>query len=419
MAKLKQLDERVVRGSPDPCVVRGSPDPARNQPAAGNRLLSLDAFRGLTILAMILVNNPGTWEKGARYWPLDHAEWHGWTPTDLIFPFFLFIVGTSLAYSLRKYHDGQRISPAVYARIVRRTLVLILLGLLPGILTRVCDYIFGDASAIDFSTLRYTGVLQRIALVYFVVSLIALHFSVRSQAAFAVVALLGYWAVLGLLPHPGNYEGNLSPDGNVAGLVDRTVFTPPHMYTYDRETNTLREQTEPEGVLSTFPAIVTSLLGYWVGLAIQRLGFNFTTVLILLGCGAVAVEAGLLWDLVFPINKKIWTSSYVLLTGGLAMQLLAACFIVCDGWGWRRFARPFEIVGINAIFVFVASGLMAILLRNMTIGAESAHDWIYHHLFTSWTADPRLASLGFALAVVAFWWFVCWVMSRLGWVFRV
>src|SRR5687767_11083806 len=187
----------------------------KSQPAAANasgeRLLALDAFRGLTILAMILVNNPGKW--GEQYWPLAHARWHGWTPTDLIFPFFLFIVGTSLAYSLRKYRDGQRVEPAVYWRIARRTLILIFLGLLPGILVRLADYLVGDASTLNFSTLRISGVLQRIAVVYFIVSLLALHVPLRVQAALAAVMLLGYWGLLAFLPQPGNYQRNLSPDG--------------------------------------------------------------------------------------------------------------------------------------------------------------------------------------------------------------
>jgi predicted acyltransferase len=397
------------------------PQSSSSQPTAtaagSSRLTSLDAFRGLTILAMILVNNPGKW--GEQYWPLAHAEWHGWTPTDLIFPFFLFIVGTALAYSLRKYREGQRVAAAVYLRIARRTLVLILLGLLPGLVSRLIDYAFGDASTLDFSTLRFSGVLQRIAVVYFVVSLVALHLPLRAQAVLAIVLLLGYWGLLAFLPKPGDYDRNLSPGGNVAGLVDRAVFTPQHMYTYDRQAGTLREQTEPEGILSTLPAIVTSLLGYWTGLAIQRRRLNYELVLLLFGFGAICAETGLLWSLAFPINKKIWTSSYVLLSGGLAMQLLAGCILKFDVWGWRRLARPFEIVGVNAIFVFVASGLMAILLRNVTIGDENAQEWIYYNLFTSWIVDAKLASLGFALATVAFWWFVCWLMWRLGWAIRV
>jgi predicted acyltransferase len=191
------------------------------------------------------------------------------------------------------------------------------------------------------------------------------------------------------------------------------------MYTYNPQTGRLSEMTEPEGVLSTFPAIVTCLLGYWTGLAIQRRGLNYDTIVLLLGCGAVCVQAGLLWDLAFPINKKIWTSSYVMLSGGLAMQLLAGCLLVFDVWGWRRLARPFEIVGINAIFVFVASGLTATLLGRLNVGDMSAQAWLYQKLFTSWIADPKLASAGYAAAYVVFWWLVCWVMSRLGWALRV
>jgi predicted acyltransferase len=396
-------------------------DPSSSHPSAAisgsGRLLSLDAFRGLTILGMILVNNPGKW--GEQYWPLSHAQWHGWTPTDLVFPFFLFIVGTSLAYSLRRFIQGGRISPSVYWRIARRTAVLIFLGLLPGILVRLGEYWFGESAVLDFSTLRFAGVLQRIAVVYFLTSLTVLFVPVRPQIVVAGILLMGYWAVMGLLPNPGNYQRNLSPEGNVAGLVDRAVFTPRHMYTYDADTGKLAEMTEPEGVLSTIPAIVTCLMGYWTGLAIQRRGLNYDTVLLLLGCGAVCVQIGLLWNLTFPINKKIWTSSYVMLTGGLAMQVLSGCILTFDIWSWRRLARPLEIVGVNAIFVYVASGLTATLLGRMNVGGMSAHEWLYQKLFTTWIADPKLASLGFAVAYVAFWWTVCWVMSRLGWSIRV
>jgi predicted acyltransferase len=383
---------------------------SRAADAGRTRLLSLDAFRGLTILAMILVNNPGKW--GEQYWPLAHAPWHGWTPTDLIFPFFLFIVGTSLAYSLRKYRDGQRIERAVYWRIARRTLILIFLGLLPGLLVRVSDYLFGDASTLNFSTLRFAGVLQRIAVVYLIVSLVALHWSLRVQATLAILLLLGYWALLAFLPHPSDYERNLSPDGNVVGLVDRAVFTPPHMYTYDPETGTLDEQTEPEGILSTLPAIVTTFLGYWTGLVIQRFGLRNETVIALLACGAICAVVGLAWALAFPINKKIWTSSFVLLAGGLAMQLLAVCILIFDVWGQARLARPFEIVGVNAIFVYVASGLTATLLNNLAVGSISAHDWLYNTLFATWIVFPKLASLGYALATVGLWWLVAWIMWR-------
>jgi predicted acyltransferase len=191
------------------------------------------------------------------------------------------------------------------------------------------------------------------------------------------------------------------------------------MYTYDRETKTLREPTEPEGFLSTFPAIVTALIGYWAGLFIQRRGVNYRTVVLLFAFGLTVAAIGQGWDFVFPINKKLWTSSFVLLTGGLGMVCLAVCLLVFDIRGWRHLARPFEIVGINAIFVFVASGLLSMALSRWMIDGMTAKGWIYGHLFTSWISDPKLASLGMALLTVAFWWFVCWVMSRLGWSVRV
>lgn len=392
--------------------VREPVQPAATQSSASSRLLSLDVFRGLTILAMILVNNPGKW--GDQYWPLGHAPWHGWTPTDLIFPFFLFIVGTSLAYSLRKYRAGTQIDPAVYWRIGRRTIVLLLLGWMPGLLLRSISYASGSSDTFDLGTLRLPGVLVRIALVYFLTSLIVLHIRARGQAVLAVVLLLGYWALLGWLPDPHNYRANLTPEGNLVRVVDRAVIGASHMHTQGKD-----EKTDPEGLLSTLPAIVTALLGYWSGLAIQRGGCNWQTVVLLAGCGIVCAAVGLGWNTVFPINKKIWTSSYVLLSGGLAMIMLAGCLLKFDVWGWRRLARPWEIVGINAIFVFVASGLTALVFIRTHIGNRTTHGWLYHTLFTSWISDPKLASLGFALATVAFWWLVLWAMSRLGWSIRV
>jgi predicted acyltransferase len=396
---------------PDQPHDQSSSDQGARSPG-NSRLLSLDVFRGLTILGMILVNNPGKW--GDQYWPLAHAQWHGWTPTDLVFPFFLFIVGTSLAYSLRKYRDGAHIAPAVYWRIARRTLVLILLGWLPGLLIRTISYWNGSADSFDLETLRLPGVLVRIALVYFATSLVVLHFPVWSQVALGTVLLLGYWAMLAWHPDHHDYQGNLSPEGNIVREVDLKLIGPDHMYT--RATT---QKTDPEGLLSTLPAIVTSLLGYWTGLLIQRCGVSYRTVAILFACGVVCAAAGQGWHEYFPINKKIWTSSFVILTAGLAMVVLAGCLLKFDLWGWRRLARPFEIVGVNAIFVFVASGLLSQWLGRWRIGEVSAHEWLYSNLVTSWISDPKLASLTFALGVVAFWWIILWIMSRLGWSIRV
>ncbi|HEX3600894.1 MAG TPA: DUF5009 domain-containing protein [Lacipirellulaceae bacterium] len=415
-----------------------SPETAPSKPSG--RLLSLDVFRGATILAMILVNNPGEWGEKHQYWPLDHAPWHGWTPTDLIFPFFLFIVGTSLSYSLRKFRNGAEISPAVYWRIIRRTALLIFLGWMPSLLLKTIhafegipfdvselralgalswmpDRLLQTVSALhhilfSLSDLRIFGVLVRIALVYFCTSLIVLHVPLRGQIALAVVLLLGYWATLAFLPDPHNYEKNLTNKYNITVVVDRALVGDKHMYHGD-------SPTEPEGFLSTFPAIVSALIGYWAGLFIQRRGVNYRTVAMLAICGLALAAIGQGWHFAFPINKKLWTSSFVLLTGGLASTVLAACLMTFDIWGWRRLARPFEIVGINAIFVFVCSGLLSIALSHNNIGEMTAHGWIYHELITSWIHDPKLASLGMAILTVAFWWFVCWFMSRLGWSIRV
>jgi predicted acyltransferase len=390
----------------------------------GSRLLSLDAFRGLTILGMILVNNPGRWGDKHQYWPLGHAEWHGWTPTDLIFPFFLFIVGTALAYSMRKYRDGARIDRAVYWRIVRRTALLIFLGWFPSLLWRTVDYFSGKATSLDLEHLRLVGVLVRIGLVYFFTSLIVLHVPLRGQFILGFVLLLGYWGLLAWLPNPHDYERNLSNDGNVVGLIDRTVLGLNHMYHAGGN-------TDPEGLLSTMPAIVTCLLGYWTGLIIQRRGVNYRTAAVLVGSGLVIAAAGQLWHLYFPINKKLWTSSFVLLTAGLAMVVLAGCLVKFDIWGWRRLARPFEIVGVNAIFVFVASGLLSVAMGRWRIHDVTLHDWLYAKIVAatqsaavqswgwSWVWDPKFASLCYALVIVAFWWLVCWLMSKLGWALRV
>lgn len=367
----------------------------------GGRLVSLDVFRGITILAMILVNNPGDWES--LWWPMGHADWNGWTPTDLIFPFFLFIVGTSMAYSLRKYRTGTTLDAGVYWRIIRRTVVLFLLGL---VLNSSRMWLKGT---FDFSTLRILGVLQRIALVYFFASLLVIHTSVRTQVIVGMALLLGYWGLLTQLPRSVPADERMSATQNVVREVDLKLLGKDHMYTQAKS-----EPTEPEGLLSTLPAIVNALFGYWSGLLIQRHAGVGKPVLQLLIGEAIIFGVGWLWGEYFPINKKLWTSSFVLLTSGLAMMALAACLLVFDGLGLKWLARPFEIVGVNAIFVFVAASLTATFLH--LYGYKS---WLYSKLFTSWIDDPVVASHAYAIATVAFWWFILWLMSRRGWAIRV
>ena len=375
------------------------------------RLLSLDVFRGFTILGMILVNNPGDW--GHLYWPLGHANWHGWTPTDLVFPFFLFIVGTALAYSLRKYRTGTEISQVVYWRIARRTVVLVLLGMLLNRSSALFNYLLGIADTVDLTNWRFPGVLQRIGLVYFAVSLIVLHLGLRSQAALSAALLLGYWALFTWLPS-NDYQANLSPEGNMVRVVDRALIGESHMYT-----QATTEKTDPEGLLSTLPAIVTALFGYWAGLLIQRGGTNEKTVGWLFTVGVVCIGLGLLWGTTYPINKKLWTSSFVVLTAGWAFVVLAGSLLKFDIWCWRRIGRAFEVVGVNAILVFVASSLSSVLLSVTHVGDLSTKQWLYETLFTSWISTPELSSLAYAITTVAFWWLAMWLLSIRGWTVRV
>jgi predicted acyltransferase len=382
------------------------------------RLLSLDAFRGATLLAMVAVNNPGTW--GAMYAPLAHAEWHGWTPTDLIFPWFVFIMGTAVAIAMKKYSGGDaKPQAAVYGRIAKRTVVLFALGLLLAASGGIYYALAGDFSHLSLANLRIPGVLQRLALAYLAVSLLALHFGWRGQLAVAVLILAGYATLLYYHPNHDDHVGNLSPTGNMVRVVDLATIGPNHMYT--RATD---EPTDPEGFLSTFPAIVTALLGYWTGLAIDRWPRSMATVAKLALIGGVLYVIGEYWHtLGMPVNKKLWTSSFVLVTGGLAMAAFAGCYALFDLFGARKLAMPLAIVGLNPITVFVGSGLLARLLTVIKVGsgdgAITLQAWLYQHLFTSWLAEPKMASLGFSLATVAFWWLVAWLMWRRGWVLRV
>jgi predicted acyltransferase len=351
------------------------------------RLVALDVFRGLTIAGMILVNNPGTWR--ALYWPLAHADWHGWTPTDLVFPFFLFAVGISIALALGPRLERDEPRGRLLLRIVRRSVILFALGLfLAGFPT------------FEFSTIRIPGVLQRIAVCYLAAAM--LFIATRSPLRGAVTAvslLVGYWALLMLVPVPGFGAGDLGKEGNLAAYIDRTVLGP-HLWR-------AAKVYDPEGILSTLPAIATTLSGVLTGQWLRGPRLPATTAVGLAGAGVVAVALGLLWDRWFPINKALWTSSYVVFTGGAALLLLAGCLWLVEIRRWRRWATPFVALGTNAITAFVLSTFAARLLILVTVTDESGasislHQWLYVHAFAPWAA-PRNASLLFALAYLVIW----------------
>ncbi len=347
------------------------------------RSFALDVFRGMTIAAMILVNNPGSWSH--VYPPLLHAAWHGWTPTDLIFPFFLFIAGMALAFSLGSHLEKGESRKALVAKIGRRALILFGLGLFLQLFP-----------FFNFSNLRIPGVLQRIALCYLFSALLFLKLKWRGLVAVSLVVLIGYWLALLWIPVPGFGAGNLSPDGNLAAYVDRLVLKGTRLY---------RGTWDPEGALSTFPAAVTMILGILSGIFLRKnreMASSRKWNRLMLA-GFLGIMLGLLWSLNFPLNKNLWTSSYVLFTAGLALLLFACCFWICDIQCWRAWAKSFLIFGTNSIAVFFLSGLLSKTLILLKVGNNgSVYSWIYQHFFASW-AGLLNGSLFFAIAYVLFW----------------
>ncbi len=364
------------------------------------RLLSLDAFRGLTVAGMILVNNPGSWDH--IYPPLEHAPWNGWTPTDLIFPFFLFIVGVSITFALGT--EKARSDRAATRKILRRGAVLFGLGLFLNLFP-----------SFNFATVRIPGVLQRIALVYILASLIFLQTTTRQQQWLVLILLLGYWALMTVVPVPGVGYANLEPETNLGAWLDRLILSPPHLWK-------TAKVWDPEGLLGTMPALATGLLGTLTGTALrqtdrpvhERLSGLFAT-----GLGLTML--GLIWDGWFPINKALWTSSYVLLAGGLAMLGLAASYWLIDRPNApsvaRRVAMPLVAFGVNAITVFFLSGLIPRILNMIKIvrpdGTKiGSQAWLFRNGIEPFFTDPRNASLAGALTFVLIWFGILWVMYK-------
>ena len=348
--------------------------------ARSPRWVSLDAFRGLTIAGMILVNNPGSWEH--VYGPLTHAEWNGWTTADLVFPFFLFIVGVAITFSLGDA-SARRSGRQTVRRILRRTALLLLLGLA---LNAVVSFA-------GLSTLRIPGVLQRIALCYLAGSLIFQSSGPRLQATLFAGLLIAYWLLLGLVPVAGRLPGWSDPQYNLAAHLDRRLIGEGHLY---------HETWDPEGLLSTVPALATTLLGVLTGhwLRSRRGAAKKTAGLVV--AGAVVLAAGLASDRWMPINKNLWTSSYVLFTGGMAMVLLAFCHWVIDVKQIHRPLLPLVVFGVNPIAVYVLSTAGGELLGRVMIRGTNLRERICDALFAHW-ATPPAASLLFAACYVLLW----------------
>ncbi|HXG94011.1 MAG TPA: heparan-alpha-glucosaminide N-acetyltransferase domain-containing protein [Blastocatellia bacterium] len=379
------------------------------------RLVSLDVFRGITIAGMILVNNPGSWSY--VYPPLEHAKWDGWTPTDLIFPFFLFIVGIAITLSLGGRIERGASRARMIPRILRRAVTLFALGL--------C---LSGFPFYHFSTIRIPGVLQRIAVCYLFASIIFLFTSIRAQAAIATVLIAAYWMIMKLVPVPASYVEQviaksadpnvtdpslyIAQNANIAAYVDNTLL---HGHLWSQT-----KTWDPEGLLSTIPAIATALLGVLVGhwLKSSRSAKEKITGLIL--GGATGIVAGEIMNVWFPINKNLWTSSYAVFTAGMAMLFLALCYWLVDFKGYKRVAMPFVIYGMNAITVFVLSGVVAramgliketTTLPDGTRTSISLWNYYYENLFTSW-AGPMNGSLAFAIAFILLMFLPVWFLYR-------
>jgi predicted acyltransferase len=377
---------------------------------------------------MLLVNDPGNWN--AVWWPLDHADWNGWTPTDLIFPSFLFIVGitTQLSLSARAARgDSMR---ALHLQVLRRACIIFALGLFlnwfPGFSV---GPIAGDPDFLarvvrKLLHLRITGVLQRIALVYAFAGLIALHASWRAQVALLVAILLGYWAISTLIPVPDTGMTGLAAIADrahtLAAWIDRGALD---WGTWGNHLWSQGKTWDPEGVLSTLPAIGTAILGLLAGRWIQTTRPLSQRVLFLLAAGLIAIALGLLWGQVFPINKKLWTSSFVVFTGGVSASLLALCMWGIELRGSRWWTEPFRVFGVNPILAFVASDISAILIFVDLVIVRNGQrialaQWFNDVVLASWLPD-KIASLIFALLFVTVWWAIMRVFYKRGIVLKV
>jgi len=349
------------------------------------RLVSLDVFRGITVAAMILVNNPGSWES--VYPPLLHAHWNGCTPTDLIFPFFLFIVGVSIHFAYHTTHE-QGLTKKVLLKIIKRTLVIFGLGIFLAW--------FPTFSFEKLLTLRIPGVLQRISIVFFICSLLYFKTSWLTQIRITILILVGYFITMTWIPVPGFGAANLDPGTNLAAWLDRIILDG-HLWAQSKT-------WDPEGVLSTLPAIASGMIGMLAGQLFQKVSEPKERIVWLFFIGAILIVIGLGWGMIFPINKSLWTSSFVLYTGGIGMQFLAACYWLVDVQGFSRWAKPFTYYGTNAIFVFVASGLLAKTLIRIKMDEEgkvSLWSYLYQNIYATWL-PPKDASLLFAITLILF-----------------
>jgi len=370
-----------------------APQPSSRTGAATARLASLDVFRGFNILAMIVVNDPGDGEH--TYGPLLHATWERITPTDLVFPFFLFIVGVSITLSRRSVS---------WTDIARRAAIILGIG-----------WFLAGYPHFDIARWRIPGVLPRIAVCYFIAA--ALYRTVQGERArrglilglIAAACMVGYWIVMTAVPNPAGVRGDLTPDGNWGAYIDRTVFGA-HLWASSKT-------WDPEGLLSTVPAVATTLLGILAGLWLGSNADAKRKALWLGVAGICGLVLGELWNTVFPINKNLWTSSYVAFTAGFAAVLLAISYWTIDAKGWRGWTKPFVVLGANAITLFAASALLvktlALIKVHLADGSLVTLSRFLYVTFFAPLAAPKNASLLYAIAnLLVLWALLAWMYRR-------
>ncbi|OHY33160.1 acyltransferase family protein [Cylindrospermopsis raciborskii] len=374
------------------------------------RLVSLDVFRGLTIAMMIIANMAGVVPD--VYPLLSHASWNGCTPTDLVFPFFLFIVGVAMSFSLSKYSLESKLDKYVYFNLCRRAVILFTLGLLLN------GFWNQGVGSFDLQSLRVMGVLQRISLAYLFASLIVLKFPEKIQWALAGILLIFYWLTMKYIPIPDYGAGMLTREGNFGAFIDRLIIAKPHLYAGDG----FNFRGDPEGLFSTIPAIVNVLFGYFAGQWMRKSTISSHTSMDLVLWGLCSLVVGMIWDGLFPINKKLWTSSYVLFSTGWGLVFLAACYDLIEVRKIKRWSKGFEIIGLNAIALFVASVFLIKVTVKLKIGegenAISVYNWMYRNLFASWVGNTN-GSFLFALATLSLWYGLAFFMYRQRWFIKV
>ena len=387
--------------------------------AAKSRWAGLDALRGLSIAAMILVNNPGQWGSNYQYDQLRHAAWHGCTFTDLVFPTFLFCAGVAIVPALSKKREQGVAPAALLPSILERVLSLVLLGMLLSAFPLITFAEDRELFAPLWRT-RFPGVLQRIGVCYGLAAVLFLLTSVRTQRWVLLACLLLYWPLITLLPVPGFGPPDISSAlGTLQGYVDRAVFGS-HIY--------VKGQYDPEGLLSTIPALATCLIGVEVGRFVRREQDQERKVLRLLAAAVGMLLLGGLWSLLLPFNKYLWTSSYTVWTGGIATLTLSACIWAFEGKRgeakhWQRLAYPLHVYGINALLVFVGSGIVgrcigSLLTVDVAGKAMSWKTWFFQTVLMP-IGDAKLASLAFAVLWIVLWFLLLRVLYQRNWIWKV